>query len=162
LDILTAISLIIAESESNQYAGIKTMRHIIRVIILLIFVVFLSCEKQGFIVNCSDCTTDEPTKTNLEIKLNDRYFLNTVKIDVYEGNLEDKVLYSSFAASTKNTTISVTINKKYTVTATYYISGNSYFAVDSATPGIKYEKNQCNNPCYFVYDRQIDLRIKHF
>lgn len=138
------------------------MRKIIRIISLLILAVSLSCEKQGLVVNCSDCTTDEPSKTDLEVKLDEAYYLNSVKIDVYEGNLEDNVLYSSFSATVKNTTISVTINKKYTVTATYYISNNSYIAVDSATPGVKYDKNQCNNPCYFVYDRNIDLRIKHF
>lgn len=151
-----------SECESNQYVGIKTMKQIIRVIFLLILAVFLSCEKQGYIVNCSDCTTVEPSKTDLEVKLDNSYYLNSVKIDVYEGNLEDNVLYSSFSASVKNTTISVTINKMYTVTATYYISNNYYIAVDSATPGVKYEKNQCNNPCYFIYDRKIDLRIKHF
>jgi hypothetical protein len=160
LVILTTISLIM--SESNQYVGIRIMRQFFRVVFLLFLVVSLSCEKQGFIVNCSDCTTDEPTKTDLEIKLDYRYAINAVKIDVYEGNLEDNVLYSSFSASVKNTTTSVTLNKKYTVTATYKISGNIYIAVDSATPGIKYEKNQCNNPCYFVYDRKIDLRINHF
>jgi hypothetical protein len=138
------------------------MRHIIRVIFLLIFAVFLSCEKQGFIVNCSDCTTNEPTKTDLEVKLDDWHSINSVRIDVYEGNLEDKVLYSSFSANSKKTTVSVTINKKYTVTATYNNSNDTFIAVDSATPGIKYEKNQCDNPCYFVYDRKIDLRIKHF
>ena len=138
------------------------MKQFFRVVFLLGLVLSLSCEKQGFIVNCSDCTTDEPSKTNLEIKLDDRYAINSVKIDVYEGTLEDNILYGSFSASVKNTTISVTLNKKYTVTATYRISGNTYIAVDSATPGIKYEKNQCNNPCYFVYDRNIDLRIKHF
>ena len=151
-----------SECESNQYVGIKTMKQIIRVIFLLILAVFLSCEKQGYIVNCSDCTTVEPSKTDLEIKLDNSYYLNSVKIDVYEGNLEDNVLYNSLSASVKNTTISVTINKMYTVTATYYISNNYYIAVDSATPGVKYEKNQCNNPCYFIYDRKIDLRIKHF
>jgi len=138
------------------------MRKIIRIISLLILAVSLSCEKQGLVVNCSDCTTDEPSKTDLQIKFDVSSYQSSIEINVYEGNLEDSVLYSSFSAIGTTTTIPVTINKKYTVTATYYIANNYYIAVDSATPGVKYEKNQCNNPCYFVYDRKIDLRIKHF
>jgi hypothetical protein len=138
------------------------MKNFIRVLSLLYLTLFLSCEKQGLIVNCSDCTVDEPSKANLEVKLDVTYTQSSVKIDVYEGNLEDNVLYSSFNTTGTNTTVSVTINKKYTVTATYTINGNYYIAIDSATPGVRYEKNQCNNPCYFVYDRNIDLRIKHF
>ena len=138
------------------------MRKIIRIVSLLILSVFLSCEKQGLIVNCSDCTTDEPSKTDLKIKLDLTYSQNSVRIDVYEGNIEDNVLYSSFNSAAANTFIQVTINKKYTVTATYVILDNYYIAVDSATPGIIYEKDQCKSPCYFVYDRDIDLRIKHY
>jgi len=138
------------------------MKDFIRILSLFILTLFLSCEKQGLLVNCSDCTTDEPLKADLEIKLDFTYSQNSARIDVYEGNLEDGVLYSTFFSSSTLTTIPVTLNKKYTVTATYSISDNNYIAVDSATPGVKYEKNQCNNPCYFVYDKSIDLRIKHY
>jgi hypothetical protein len=55
----------------------------------------------------------------------------------------------------------VPINKKYTATATYYKSDIKYVAVDSATPRVKYDKNQCDDPCYFVYDRVVDLRLKY-
>ena len=138
------------------------MRNFIRILSLLLLTLFLSCEKQGLFVNCSDCTTDEPLKADLEIKIDFNYSQSSVRIDVYEGNLEDNILYSTFYSSSTTTTIPVTLNKKYTLTATYLVSDNYYIAVDSATPGVKYEKNQCNNPCYFVYDRNIDLRIKHY
>jgi len=55
----------------------------------------------------------------------------------------------------------VSLNKKYTVTATYQIDGDTYIAVDSAFPRVKYTKEQCEDPCYFVYDRIVDLRIKY-
>jgi len=84
-----------------------------------------------------------------------------VQINVYEGNIDDSVLYSSFKTSGTQTTIPVTLNKKYTVTATYYISDNYYIAVDSATPRVRFEKTQCDDPCYYVYDKKIDLRLKY-
>jgi tartrate dehydratase beta subunit/fumarate hydratase class I family protein len=55
----------------------------------------------------------------------------------------------------------VTVNKKYTVSATYYINGNNYTVVDSATPRIKYNKDECDEPCYYVYNKVIDLRLKY-
>jgi hypothetical protein len=137
------------------------MKKILRIIFLLILVVSFSCEEQGTSINCPDCTAYEPLKTNLEIELDISYSGNATSINVYEGNLEDSVLYRSFNTSEANTTISVTINKKYTVTATYYILNDKYIAVDSATPRVKYDKELCDNPCYFIYDKVIDLRLKY-
>jgi hypothetical protein len=132
-----------------------------KLFLFLILVFCFSCEKQGFFIDCHDCIAKEPLKTNLEIKLDNNFYGFATIIKVYEGNLEDSVLYSSYNASGKSTTITVSINKKYTVTAIYYIPGVYYIAVDSATPRVKYEKDQCNDPCYFVYDRVIDLRVKY-
>jgi hypothetical protein len=137
------------------------MKITIRLFLFLILVICFSCEEQGLFVKCPDCTAEEPLKTNLEIKIDINFYSNATLIKVYEGNLEDNILYSSYQSSGTGTTIPVTINKKYTVTATYYISGNYYIAVDSATPRVKYDKEQCNDPCYFVYDRIVDLRLKY-
>jgi hypothetical protein len=137
------------------------MRIIIKLCLFLILVICFSCEEQGLFVKCPDCTAEEPIETNLEIKIDLNFYGNITLIKVYEGNLEDSVLYSSYQSPGKVTTIPVTINKKYTVTATYYIQGDYFIAVDSATPRVKYDKEQCDNPCYFVYDRICNLRLKY-
>lgn len=132
-------------------------------IFLLVALIFcFSCEDQGLTVKCPDCVQDEPSKTELELKLNlsDYGFLSTL-ITVYEGNIEDNVIYDTFQSNDETTRVTVSLNKKYTVTATYFIPDNSYVAVDSATPKVRYEKSQCDNPCYFVYDRILDLRLKY-
>jgi hypothetical protein len=132
---------------------------------LLIFVVLVfcfSCEEQGIIVKCSDCTLEEPFETELDIKLEEKYQGSQILINIYEGNLEDSVLYHSFTTGSPRPSITVTVNKKYTVTSTYYSQGTSYIAVDSATPRVTYNKDQCDEPCYFVYDRTIDLRLKYY
>lgn len=138
------------------------MRIILKLFLLVILVLSFSCEEQGFFVKCADCTSEEPVNTNLEIKLdlssNGYYTL----INIYEGNLEDSILYTSQQTNiTYFLKVSVAINKKYTVTATYFIPDNYYTAIDSATPRVKYEKDQCDDPCYFVYDKVIDLRLKY-
>jgi hypothetical protein len=137
------------------------MRKLIKLLLSFTIILFLSCEDQGLIVKCPDCLTDEPKETGLEVKVDSETFATPVLIKVYEGNLEDSVLYSSVNLSASSTTISVTINKKYTVMATYHLNDNYYTAVDSATPRVRYEKDLCDNPCYFVYDRTIDLRLKY-
>ena len=139
------------------------MGHIQKLLLLLFIVILFSCEKQGLIVKCADCTTDIPVNINLNVKLDDGYNSSPTVINVYEGNLEDSVLYSSFIPTDTQTQaiIPVTLNKKYTVTATYHIADNYYIAIDSATPRVRYDKTQCDDPCYFVYDKDIDLRLKY-
>jgi len=137
------------------------MTKIKKILFLIILVISFSCEEQGLFVKCPACTAEEPLKTNLEIKIEPSLYGIATLIKVYEGNLEDSVLYSSYSSSGTSTTIPVTINKKYTVTATYYKPGNYYIAVDSATPRVRYNKEQCDDPCYFVYDRVVDLRLKY-
>ena len=137
------------------------MRITKKLFLFLFLVLCFSCEEQGLFVNCDDCLVKEPLKTNLEIKIDINYTFATTLITVYEGNLEDSVLYISYNPSSLTNTIPVSINKKYTVTASYYIPPNHYIAVDSATPKVRYLKEKCHDPCYIVYDRVIDLRIKY-
>jgi hypothetical protein len=135
----------------------------LRIFFLLIIIACFSCEDQGLFVKCDDCVADEPVNAELEIKLENSNYYHDIVIQIWEGNLEDNVLFITSSLSAYNSTFrqEVPINKKYTVTATYYISNNTYIAVDSATPRVKYEKNQCNDPCYYIYDKVIDLRLKY-
>lgn len=130
-------------------------------ILLFVALIFcFSCEDQGLIVRCPDCVADEPVTTDLDIKLGSSPgYITTV--NVYEGNIEDSVIYSSVKTTSSSASIKVTLNKKYSVTASYYENGNYYVAVDSATPRVRFEKSQCDNPCYFVYDRILNLRLKY-
>jgi hypothetical protein len=140
----------------------KEMRLSGKIFLLVAFIFSFSCEDQGLIVRCPDCKENEPSKTELELKLNlsDNRSLSAL-ITVYEGNIEDNIIYDTFQTKDENSSITVPLNKKYTVTATYTIPDNSYIAVDSATPKVRFEKSQCDNPCYFVYDRILDLRLKY-
>jgi hypothetical protein len=147
------------ETNKSYLSGI--MKNILKILLFLFIVELFSCEKQGLIVKCPDCAADEPVKTNLILKLDEGSNSSPTVINVYEGNFEDSVLYSSYKAIETYYTILVSLNKKYTVTATYHIGDNYYIAIDSATPRVRYDKTQCDNPCYFVYDKDIDLRLKY-
>ena len=118
-----------------------------------------TCEENGWLINCSECGTEEPLDAILKITLTNTEA--SVLITVYEGELEDSVFYKSSVTDGAVYNFTVSLNKKYTVTAEYQINGRTYIAVDTATPRVKYTEDQCEDPCYFVYDRKINLRLKY-
>ncbi len=124
-------------------------------------VIVTSCEEQGLIVDCQECVTDEPEFVEIEIKLDINFYGTTVKITTYEGNLEDGVIVGEISATGTSVKTSLRVNKKYTFTALYYIPDNYYIAVDSATPRVAYNKDQCDDPCFYVYDKVVNLKIKY-
>jgi hypothetical protein len=136
------------------------MQKILRIVSLILLTICFSCEDQSFIVQCSDCTPEEPITAELYADLDPDYYYESL-VQIWEGNLEDSILVGSYPSYTRTFTQEVTINKKYTITATYYVSNVRYIAVDSATPRVKYDKSQCEEPCFFLYDRKCDLRLKY-
>jgi hypothetical protein len=137
------------------------MRILIGVFSFCLFVILFSCEEHGFLVECAQCKVEEPKNAELEIQLSkpDQNMAGA-KIDIYEGNLEDNILLDSFYEKTESFTYWVSLNKKYTITATYYM-GAKYTAVNSVTPRVRYSKDQCDDPCYYVYNRTVNLKLKY-
>lgn len=139
---------------------LKQMIRAIRFLIFPFLVLFFSCEEQGWIVKCPDCTVEEPVEAVLRIRLSIVNY-DYVRVSIYEGELEDNILIGWFDTHSDTETRTVSLNKMYTVTADYLIEGVSYRAVNSAIPRVKYEKSQCDEPCYFIYDSSVDLRLKY-
>jgi hypothetical protein len=132
--------------------------------LLLNIQLLLSCDKKLFNVNCDDCLSKEPAEVKLIIT-SDSYkdgMYREPEIRVYEGNIEDSILVNSKIAPDNPTYISVYINKKYTVTATYYyFHSKSYIVVDTVIPRVDYESDKCDNPCYFVKNNKVNLTLKY-
>ena len=136
------------------------MRRALKIVFTAFLAVFLSCEEKGWFADCNDCTVEIPRSTDLLIKLTDTY--NVVLLNIYEGELEDSVLYfSADIYNNKEYSATVPVNKTFTITATYKIEDNTYIAVDSATPKVGYTEDQCDEACYYVYDREVDVRLKY-
>ena len=137
------------------------MKILSKIILAIIILCCFSCEDRGLIVKCSDCLSEEPVDVVLDIKVDATHSSIETIIKVYEGNIEDSVLYSTLKTINPNAYVKVTLNKKYTVTATYKEQNDFYVAIDSATPRVRFEKSQCDKPCYFIYDKVLDLRLKY-
>jgi len=139
---------------------LRSMKNFLRALMFMFLTISFSCEEQGWFVNCSDCVAEEPEKAEIKIKLTD--INSPVQLFVYNGLLEDNVIYDSAVISSTEYTFTVSLNTLYTFTVRYVlISGDIYTAVDSATPKVKYTKDECKDPCYFIYDKVVDLRLKY-
>jgi hypothetical protein len=122
----------------------------------------LSCDKQDLFVSCKDCLDKEPIEVVIDIKLDPFEAWNyTPEISIYEGNMEDSLLMSRYSADHSPISLSVRVNKKYTVVAKYYKYGIYYYAVDAAMPRVRVENEICEKPCYILYDNKVDLRIRY-
>ena len=128
-------------------------------LLFIILVVLFSCEKPVTgIIKCSECRLNEPVEATLNMRISSKY--NAATINIYEGNLEDSILYESFVTAFENVTRIVPVNKKYTFTAVYSI-GAQYIVVNSVYPRVLYDEESCEEPCYYVYDKVVDLRLKY-
>jgi len=127
--------------------------------IFSMLVLFFSCEKPGsLIINCSECFSSVPVKAKLDIRL-DRYRNTTITI--YEGFLEDSLVYESLSSEAESLERYVPLNRQYTLTAVYYDRGNTYVVVNAVMPRVLYDELTCEEPCYYVYDNKVDLRLKY-
>jgi hypothetical protein len=140
---------------------IRQIRSFVAVLGFIFLSVCFSCEEDIELgVICTECENSEPKQAELELKLEGDYGYRSTLVKIYEGNLEDSILFKSFETVSNKRTILVPINKKYTVTATYYRNTITYIAVNSAFPRVRYDEISCENPCYWVYDKTINLRLK--
>jgi hypothetical protein len=139
----------------------KKLKAASKALVFVFMVLLFSCENlQVNLLNCSECVKDEPSSAEINVKLTSNG--NQILVKIYEGNLEDSLLYKSFAAIGKTATYSLPLNKTFTFTAIYFsVSGKQYITVNSITPRVRYVKDQCDEPCYFVYDNSINLRLKY-
>lgn len=138
------------------------MNRVTLVFIISVFMIFLSCDDQVLIVLCADCTQQEPTEAILTVKIDPLVETGVnVFVDIFEGDIEDNILIGTYDVSELSWKHSVLLNKKYTLAATYDTGDVTYVAIDTATPRVHYEKEQCDNPCYVVYDRIVNLKIKY-
>jgi hypothetical protein len=130
---------------------------------LLVLVFLFSCDKSGFFVICSDCSKTEPVTAVIEIKVDNTALLEGVRtiISIYSGNLEDNILIIRYVATGPDLTYNGTVNKKYTITATYNIDNKEVIAVGTVYPKVKHETEQCEAPCYFMYDKKVNLSLKY-
>jgi len=133
------------------------IRYISGAVLFVAMILLFSCE-EVVIINCSECFTEEPDETYIEIKLD--VITPGVNVNIYTGNLEDNIKFASYKTYSKTSYYKVPLNKSYTVTAEYIISGVSYIAINKVKPRVTFSEEQCTDPCYYVFDKAVNLKLK--
>ena len=137
------------------------MRRLFLPLLNLIIIFAMSCEGLEFFINCSECTVEEPHEATLKCRI-DIDVQNGTLVQIWEGKLEDSIFVDStriFSSSVFEKNVS--INKHYTITATYIIDNKTYIAVGSASPKVKHANSKCDESCYYVYGNEVNLRLKY-
>lgn len=115
-------------------------------------------------VDCSECSADEPLSAYITIILRNPYELGTtggvIIVDIYEGNLEDNVIFKSIQATRTEVEVNLPVNKKYSFAASYLIDNKTYIVVNSITPKVKSDKRSCDEPCYYTTPRKVNLKLR--
>jgi hypothetical protein len=136
---------------------------IILFVLLTNIAVILSCDKELYNVSCNDCVLKELPEIQLEVEF-DSYrdkMYQIPEIKVYEGNIEDGIVVATKISPYSPVYLQVYINKKYTVTATYYYYGKIYIVVDTVMPYYVYSSEKCDHPCYFLKNNKVSLHLKY-
>ena len=122
-----------------------------------------SCE-EGYLTDCSECNPGEPDMAALEILVGYPHHtvLNMV-VTIYDGTIEDNIVivrynYGDLYAERR---VVVVLYKNYTATAEFTYNGQKYITMAAICPKVRYVKNACDEPCYYVYDNVLDLRLRY-
>ena len=134
-------------------------------------VLFFSCEESLqelqtiSLIDCNECTEDEPQEAFVILKLGDPYKLGStngrIYININEGNLEDSVLFRTIYTMDNEISVFLPVNKKFTITAQFSINNKTYITVNSITTRVKFNKTSCEQPCYYTTPRSVNLKLKY-
>lgn len=136
------------------------MKKILPISLFLILSLLFSCEGEKLFIDCSECKSSIPTKAKITVRMDDSDSGNR-EIVVFEGNLEDNIIFTSLATAFDRTEVLLPVNKKYTIIAIYPEEEPECIAVDSVYPRVGFDEDQCDDPCYYLYDTSVNLKLRY-
>jgi hypothetical protein len=132
--------------------------------ISLLLMLLLSCE-ENFAPNCDECSATRPETATLTISFrNPDYVPVNPKVTLYEGAIEDSIILVQYTIQDPYSYISfdALLYKDYTATLEFILDGRTYITTDGVFPQVGYDETSCDEPCYFVYDNNLDLRLRYY
>lgn len=109
---------------------------------------------------CSECYTEEPSHTWVDLNVTINAENPEVPITIYVGPPENEVIYSYDLANETPYKVKVENETAYTVKAEYRVDGRSRIVFNKIKTKIFYDYESCSEPCYWVSDKTVNLRIK--
>jgi len=132
---------------------------------ILFIGILYSCEgwSETINVNCSECEPFEPEDGEIELNFSKDYIMDGVRFVVYEGEVEEnKILLIDSSYSVKHYVTDLPLDKYYSVKAGYRTKDSIFYnVINGTTIKSKYIPESCNDECWIVIGKKIDLEIKY-
>lgn len=129
----------------------------------LLMLLLFSCE-DGYLTDCSECNPDrQQTKALMRVLVGPIPVNINQIVTIYEGAIEDSIIIVrySYGDLYLDRRVAVVLYKDYTATSEFTYNGKKYILTAAASPKLRYDENTCDNPCYYVYDNVLDLRLRY-
>jgi len=107
----------------------------------------------------SDCNTTEPFNVKLEISLTNNDDFPENNLTLYDGYIEDGIIYDTFTVQSNYFEIEVPVNRRYSAKVMYISNSDTIIAVDG-TKIVKNSKVNCDSICWTVSGKTLDLTLK--
>jgi hypothetical protein len=131
--------------------------------IVLLVILLLSCE-ENIVKDCGECYPGgiETATLIISFRTPDYIPVNPV-VSLYEGALKDSILLARYHVAEPYSYISydALLYKDYTATLEFTYEGRKYITVAGACPQAGYDDISCEEPCWFVYDNVLDLKLRY-
>jgi len=133
------------------------------VIVVLAVLLVFSCE-EGYMTDCRECDPEYPQQADLVIRYRTPEFIpENPRVTLYEGAIEDSLIIRKFyiGEAVSFLTVDAVLYKDYSATLEFIFEGQKYITTGAARPRVRYDETSCDEPCYYVYDNVIDLRLRY-
>lgn len=131
--------------------------------VVVILTLLLSCE-DSFVSDCSECYPEGVPRAQLKILYRnpDRIPINP-KVTLYEGAVENGIIINQYFIEEGVSFIEVDaiLYKDYSATLEFNFDGRKYITTAGACPKVGFDNSSCEEPCYFLYDNILDLRLRY-
>jgi hypothetical protein len=131
--------------------------------VALALLMLFSCEEGG-ITDCDTCDPDGIYQPQLTIYIrNSEYVPANPLVTIYEGAIEDSIVLRRMSVNESYSyiTYDAVLYKDYTATLEFFLNSVRYMAIGAACPKVRYDESSCDEPCYYLYDNIIDLRLRY-
>lgn len=129
----------------------------------LALLLLFSCE-EGTVTDCNECHPEGIYQPQLTIYIrNPDYEPVNPLVTIYEGSIEDSIVLNRINVNESYSyiTYDAVLYKDYTVTVEFFLNSVKYVAIGAACPKVHYDESTCEQPCYYLYDNIIDLRLRY-
>lgn len=131
--------------------------------VVCLLALLLSCE-DDIVKDCGECYPDgiETATLIISYRSPDYFPVNPI-VKLYEGAVVDGIILAEFSIENPNSyiTYSAVLYKDYTATLEFTLDGRRYITTAGACPQVGYDDTSCDEPCWFVYNNILDLRLRY-